>query len=195
VVSVFNRQRCRLNTGTTGRLPRVIVSCFNGGMLEHHTLLLLPPEPTGVRRIVDAENAAALGSARRREHGGLPWWRRPLWPVLEVRESDDEPLLFTLRRAWGLLPRRELCDADGRRVGYLQGDAINDAWNRRIAIRSWDAARQASTFRTRNGNILAWAEREGAALRLTFGEMSAREPFLKMLLLGAALSAELNGGR
>ena len=156
-------------------------------MLEHTALLLLPPEPTRVRRIVDADSGAELGSARRREHGDLPWWRRPLWPVLEVRESDDEPLLFTVCRSWSLLPRRELCDADGRRIGYLHSDAITDAWGRRLAVRSWDGQRQNSTFRIRNGQVLAWADRDGAALRLTFGEATASEPFLKMLLLGAVL--------
>ena len=155
-------------------------------MLEHATLLLMPAN-SRVRDIVDGPGGVPLGSARRRASTDLPWWRRPLWPILEVRESDDEPLLFTVRRCWSLLPRRELCDADGRRIGYLHSDAITDAWGRRLAVRSWDGQRQNSTFRIRNGQVLAWADRDGAALRLTFGEATASEPFLKMLLLGAVL--------
>jgi hypothetical protein len=156
-------------------------------MLEHATLLLMPAN-SRVRDIVDGPGGVPLGSARRRASTDLPWWRRPLWPILEVRESDDEPLLFTVRRCWSLLPRRELCDADGRRVGYLRGDALDDAWGRRVAVRSWDAERQISTFRGDHGQTLAWVEREGETVRLTFADNTVGEPFLRMLLLGAVLS-------
>jgi hypothetical protein len=162
-------------------------------MLEYPALLLLPPDATGCRSILEGPGGTLVGSARPREHGDLPWWRRPLWPVLEVRESEDEPLLFTVCRSWSLLPRREVCDADGRRVGYLHGEALDDAWGRRVAVRSWEGARNSGTFRLRNGKVLAWTEREKEGLRLTFAETAAGEPFLKMLLLGAALLLEASG--
>jgi hypothetical protein len=159
-------------------------------MLEHAALLLPPPGPSGRRAIVAADTGVPLGFARRGGHAELPWWRRPLWPVLEVREQDDEPLLFTVRHCWSWRGRRELCDADGRRLGTLLGDAIDDLWGRRLALRSWTTNRTVSTFRTPRGQALASTSADEAGLCLTFAEPALGEPFLKMLLLGAVL---LNG--
>src|SRR3954454_14029752 len=102
-------------------------------MLETRTLLLRARTPDGVRPIVDAGTGAPLGYAHQTAPGGPAWWRWLAGPVLEVREQDDEPLLFTVRRAWALLPRREVRDAEGHWVGTLLGPYLEDRYGRRVA--------------------------------------------------------------
>ncbi|HZT81381.1 MAG TPA: hypothetical protein VFA26_14220, partial [Gemmataceae bacterium] len=93
-------------------------------MLEEQTLLL-GPWAAGGRAVVAPATGRPLGVVRR-QRAARPWWLRWLaGPVLAVHEADDEPLLFTVRRAWGL-GRREVCDADGRLVGRLRGDRLLD---------------------------------------------------------------------
>jgi hypothetical protein len=153
-------------------------------MLEHAELLLRPGDGSAGRAIVAADTGAPLGFARWRTPGG-PWWRlRPA--VLAVHEHEDEPLLFTVRRGWPLLPWREVRDAEGRRVGYLLGRRVSNRLGRRLAQRLRLADRY--EFRRADGRALAEVRlgREGA--RLTFGAEVAPDPFAKMLLLAAALA-------
>jgi hypothetical protein len=163
-------------------------------MLERPALLLLLPDASGGRVIVDAASGALLGSARWPKPPPLPWWRRPLRAVLEVREDDDdEPLLCTVRRCWSLWPRREVRDADDRRVGTFLGPLLDDALGRRLAVRTWDDNRLSSVIRTRYGEVLAWTVEETKGVRLEFGPLVAGEPFVKMLLLAATLFGEERG--
>jgi hypothetical protein len=155
-------------------------------MLEQRELLL-PPAAAPRRPILAGDSGAAVGFACWRPADSVPWWRRPWRRVLEVHEQEDEPLLFTVRRCWTLLPRREVRDADGWRVGTLLGPLLEDDRGHRLAVRTWEAERGAGVFRSRRGVALAWAAPEGDALRLTFADAVADEPFVKMLLLGAAL--------
>jgi hypothetical protein len=155
-------------------------------MLEQRALLL--PPSSAARRPILGDSGAALGFAVWRQAAPLPWWRRAWRSVLEVHENEDESLLFTVRRCWTLLPRREVREADGWRVGTLLGPLVDDERGRRLAVRSLEADRRTSTFRSRRGAALAWIAPEGEALRLTFGELVEGEPFVKMLLLAALLS-------
>ena len=99
-------------------------------MLESPTLLVRPSDPSGVRAIVDTATRKPLGYAR---PGRRPWWG--LGPaVLEVHEQEDEPLLFTLRRGWGLTPRHEVRDAEGMPVGLVDGRFLRDGWGRCVAV-------------------------------------------------------------
>lgn len=151
-------------------------------MLEHHILLVRPrsPSPT-VQAILDGESGAALGYARW-ETEPAPWWRRMFSSgVLAVHEQEDEPLLFTIRRVWGFIPRREVCDADGQRVGTLLGRLVHDRYGRPLA------ALENGVFRDANQHALAELCTTADGLRLTFGIGIISEPFVKMLLLAAAL--------
>src|SRR5438552_2488116 len=120
VSSLSRRRTCRL-VGPRCDRP----------MLEQTALLLRPSLPgnASLRRVwvVDSATDEVLGSARRR--GGrsrlarLRWWGRP---VIEVRESDDEPLVFTMWPAWGFARRWRVEDAEGARVGRLVGPFLLD---------------------------------------------------------------------
>jgi hypothetical protein len=163
-------------------------------MLEHAVLLLAPPK--GSNRAILAPDGAPLGSARWRPRKG-PWWRlRPA--VLAVHEHEDEPLLFTVRRRWPLLPWREVRDAEGRRVGYLFGARISDRLGRRLARAQTILATGAREIRHRDGRALAELEASPEGVRLTFAPVVEHDPFAKMLLVAAALTlpvpARYDGG-
>jgi hypothetical protein len=158
-------------------------------MLEHHVLLVRSrtASPTGampepqVRAIIDGDSGAVLGYARW-ETEPSPWWRRMFsGSLLAVHEQEEEPLLFTIRRAWGFIPRREVCDADGHPVGSLSGRIIQDRHGRHLAVLV------NGVFRDANQHTLAELSTTPEGLRLTFGNGIAGEPFVKMLLLAAAL--------
>jgi hypothetical protein len=100
-------------------------------MLELPRLLIQPwasPRDTAVggarpyvarlRGICDPDTGRAVGFACAPAAGG-GWWRWLMRPVLEVHESEDASLLFTISRAWALAPRWEVRDAEGRRLGVF----------------------------------------------------------------------------
>lgn len=157
-------------------------------MLEHGVLVIRPRTASGVRLIVDGESGAPLGYERW-ERGTPRWWR--CWlarSVQTVREQEDEPLLFTIRRIWGLPPRREVRDAEGQIVGScsLSGRMIHDQFGRpSAAFREADA-----TYRGRSQAVLAELTATAEGLRIAFRHEIAGEPFVKMLLLAAALMGE-----
>lgn len=154
-------------------------------MLEHRVLLLRRCSASAVQAIVDGDSGAALGYARRQaERTGF--WRRLFGGgVLAVHEQEDEPLLFTVRRAWSLLPRREVCDADEQPVGTLLGRLIHDRFGRPVAHLEQEV------FLTPCRRVLAKLHATPDGLRLTFGDAVVGEPFVKMLLLAAALQQTL----
>ncbi|HTU89653.1 MAG TPA: hypothetical protein VMF69_06110 [Gemmataceae bacterium] len=151
-------------------------------MLEHRILLVRSRTPVpAVRDIVDGDSGAVLGYARW-EPEPAPWWRRLFGQgVLAVHEQEDEPLLLTIQRAWSLLPRRQVCDAEGQPVGALLGRLIHDRYGRLLA------ALENGVFRAPDRRALAELSATAEGLRLTFSDDVAGEPFVKMLLLAAAL--------
>jgi hypothetical protein len=150
-------------------------------MLEQRTLLLRPRSTSGVQVILDGESGVPLGFARW-QPAASPGWRRLLARrVLAVHEQEDESLLFTIRRTWGLLPRREVQDADDQFVGSLLGRLIHDRFGRPVA------ALRDGVFFTPSHRALAELAATPDGLRLWFGPAIAGEPFIKMLLLAAAL--------
>jgi hypothetical protein len=154
-------------------------------MLERPVLFLRPPAGPAARAIADGESGTVVGFARRVPPEAVPWWRRLVGPVeLAVHEKDDEPLVFTVRRAWGLWPRREVRDADGHTVGSLRAGAVLDSRGRPVAAIEGDGGGR--VFRGRGGDELAVVSPVTGGLRVAF-HPGVRDPFLRMLLLAAAL--------
>jgi hypothetical protein len=159
-------------------------------MLEQPVLMLRPWAPGDAlpRRvwIVDPATDDVLGSARRRGGQGrlarLRWWGRP---VLEVRESDDEPLLFTMWPGWGLARRWRVEDAEGARVGRVAGPFLLDRRDAPLAMLHHEAGR--TLYQATRGGALAEAEVRAEGVRLTFLPDGERSPFVKMLLLATTL--------
>jgi hypothetical protein len=150
-------------------------------MLEESELLLGPPGADDGRAIA-AASGAPVGSARWRPPGRPAWWRLGR-RVLEVREHGDEPLVFTVRRRWGLLSRYEVRDADGHFVGYVLGAWLQDAAGTPLAVCRPDAGGVVAP----GGDLLAAVSDGGGATRVTFAPAVAGDPFAKMVLLAAAL--------
>jgi hypothetical protein len=152
------------------------------GMLERNELLMRPGNGSGTQTIVDPQTGTVLGLARWFVPEDHRWWRWLRATHLSVHEAEDEPLVFTVRRSWGLRQRAEVCDADDHPVGSLRGTAVQGRDGRTVAL--MEPAAGGGLFRAGSGEELArWtAGPEGA--RLIFcPELS--DPFLKMLLLAA----------
>lgn len=165
-------------------------------MLENGTLLLRAcTAPPGVADGAAAalEPARAVFDALTGEPLGFAGWRRggmwPRWlarPVLEVRESDDAPLVFTVHGLWGLLGRWEVRDADGNTLGVLCGPLIKDRFGRNLAL--WEPpGRSVGRARDGEGRELMTVMATPDGTRVAFAAGAERNPFLKMLLLAAAL--------
>jgi hypothetical protein len=140
------------------------------GLLEQAVLLLRPADDG---RLLLAGSGEVAGFARRRG------W---LWPLVEVREQEESPLVCTIRRRVTLWPRHDVRDADGELVGVLAGRWVLDRWQR-LAFRV-----RGKEFADAQGDVLGrWAERDGE-LRLELLPAVQHEPFTKMLILAALLA-------
>jgi len=155
------------------------------GLLERKALLLGWRDDSGRRVILDAETGAAVGFRQHRPRTG--WWARFGRRVVEVREQEDDSLLFTVRRCWSLFAWFEVSDADDGLVGWHGLSMVLDRAGRRLALREEDAETGASWFSGSDGRVLARLAPQGDDLRLTFADELTEEPFVKMLLLAAAL--------
>jgi len=153
-------------------------------MLEHERLLIRRTNNGYV--ILDAVTSQPLGSARWRVQGNSKWRRWLSRETLDVVEAEDEPLVFSVRRLWGLSPKWEVCDADGLRVSVT---------NRRQVVDSSDGR----TFMIQQtggitflqivpaGSVLAHCSSSSNEIRVTMaGELNDR-PLIKMALLAAIL--------
>jgi hypothetical protein len=149
-------------------------------MLEHRVLLLRWRTASALQPIVDGDSGVPLGYARWQTP--CRWWRRLFGgTLLAVHEQEDEPLLFTVRRGGSLWPRREVRDAEEQPIGFVLGRLVHDRFGRLVA------ALQDGLFRNPHQRILAEMNSTTDGVRLTFGDDIAGEPFVKMLLLAAAL--------
>jgi hypothetical protein len=161
-------------------------------MLEQQRLLIKPWETTTGRRrpILDALTGALLGFAVWQAERGPRWLRWLTHPVLAVHEAEDEPLLFTVHRPWGLLWRWEVRDADGHPVGTFRRRLIRNRWN--DALAQIEPSPHAGTlwFRNPDGRQLAALTRNEEGMALAFADELEGEPFVKMLLLASVLVLE-----
>jgi hypothetical protein len=158
-------------------------------MLENPTLLLLPwaPRPDCKRGIADAASGRVLGFARLRSSrwpSWLGWLKRS---ALDVFETEDESLVFTLWCPWLVLRGWEVADADEHPVGALRGRHLLDRYDRLLASAE-QVGQNAYRFRSPEGYELGRLEPNGADHRLAFGEQLAGDPFARMMLLAAALA-------
>ena len=94
-------------------------------------------------------------------------------------------MLCTIRRAWSLLPRCVVCDAEGQHVGSCSflGRILQDRHGRALAAFHPNDG----TFRGPTQRVLATLAATEDGLRLAFSDDIAGEPFVKMLLLSACL--------
>lgn len=156
------------------------------GMLEQDQLLVLPGDPTWRRAIVAPSTRTPVGLARW-QPGPPRGWRRCLRPVLEVREHEDEPLVFTLRRCWHLLPWHEVRDAEDHIVGFLLGPLIQDRYQQRLALRQREGRSEICHYVNPQKLSLARLVPGPEGLEIQFAPGELTDPFVRMLVLASAL--------
>lgn len=146
------------------------LSCSGAGLLEQ--LVLRPHQADGRLWLEDAQgHAVGFVSVDARS-----WWRGR---VLTVHEAFEEPVVFRVRRCWGLWARWRVADADGELVGTVAGARLLDHWGR-VLFR-----RLGRTYVTADGALAA----EWQTGRLVYHPAVQHEPFSKMLLLAVVLVA------
>jgi hypothetical protein len=154
------------------------------GLLEQPALLL--GRPAGPRRGLYTSAGVAVGFAEWRP--SVPGWLGWLRPVLFVHEELDQPLLCSVQRSLVLLPRREVLDAEQERVGVVAWPWLLDRWGQPVIEARATPGRKV-LFLGLGRQMLGDCLRRGDGLRLEFAPAVRHDPFLKMLLLAAALHA------
>jgi hypothetical protein len=171
-------------------------------MLEHDTLLLQPWDlfkktvprvggedlPTPRWAILEPNAGTLVGLVRPRTNTQSFWTRWFCRAQLAVYESEDEPLVCTLLRSWGLERAWEMRDADGHMVGritksYLQGPLG------RYLIHIQRSKPTVTGFLDGQGRALASLTRKANDWILSFEGECKGDPFARMLILGSALVA------
>ena len=182
-------------------------------MLECSALLIRPAGPeeapllaqrakrdaVRIREIVDLHSWRVVGVAYR-VNARSRWRRWGQGPVIEVHESDDEPLLFTIHRLGWFSEAAEVRDADGRAIGLVRGltragagpdrlpaGLVIDSSGCTIALffRRSGSRCEEGGFMSTDGVELAGAGHRPEGITLTFAESIGTQPFLRMLLLAA----------
>jgi hypothetical protein len=156
-------------------------------MLEHQELWLRStPGDLGPCWTIQSSVPERLGHARWRSPPSSRW-RRWLWrPALEVVETDDESLVFTIRRHWSR-QAWEVRDADEHSLGTVAGGVLYDVMSRRLAFVSGAHDEPTVSIVSTDGLALATLRRGADGTCLTFGAAVNDNPFLKMLLLACVL--------
>lgn len=157
-------------------------------MLERMRLLVRDWSRAGdepLRRLIlDADTGELVGFACW-QPAAESWWRRLGPVVLEVREWEDESLLFLLRRRWGLGTSWEVRDAEGRPVAVVRPNWVEDRHESMAALVERDGA--AWRFRSAGGEELGRVVPGEGGVSVTFAPGPGENPFLRMAVLGTAL--------
>jgi hypothetical protein len=190
------------------------------GLLELQRLLiqkrLALPRTMAACDLFDLDTKEQVGVARETLGAWISLLRRlvgrKLGPArIEVCETEDESLVFTIRRPAGPWRQRvEVYDADDHRVGYFKSRLfarggslwVYDSWDRLFAEVRGAWAGWTFTFVAPDGRELGAATRPGAGLGrglaaaagdyvVAVADELEDQPIAKMLLLAAALAIDM----
>jgi hypothetical protein len=115
-------------------------------------------------------------------------WSWLTGPTLVVREGEDASLLMSMRRAWPWSRCWTVRDADDRLVGRVKPQVVFNARGQMVARQ--DMPRPTAPRRLVGADDRELADlqfRPDGALAVSFAPTQDRNPFTRMLLLGAAL--------
>jgi hypothetical protein len=157
-------------------------------MLEQVHFLIQRGEGETAWTIADAETNRPLGLARWRPWSGPLWLSWLAQPTLDVFENEDEPLVFTVRRLWGLSSKWEVRDADGQRIAEVRHGLVLDAFDQFWA--RLERSADGSTIRfLGHSQELARATWSEEGIRFAFAPPVESYPLVKMALLAVVLIA------
>ena len=154
-------------------------------MLEQQTLLVQRSESGWT--VLEPATRRMLGAARWQPAVGFLGTRWLARPVLEVFEAEDEPLVFRVRKLWGLSTKWEVSDADANRVAVVQHGWLRDPLGQLFAC--MEPTSQGTRFRY-DGRQLAATTDAGNEATLAFAPELQGQPLVKMALLGALLVSD-----
>jgi len=156
-------------------------------MLEQSELLLRPWTVEPARRLaISAPNSATvLGFARRRHEG--QWWSWLRRFVVEIRETEDEPLVMTLQRGRIWRGNWEVADAEETPIGRIHGTLLVSDFGDELGQWRWTKRDGKALIVRGSQSVLARAERSEKGVLLTFDPLT-HSPFARMLLLAATLA-------
>src|SRR5262249_36971582 len=115
---------------------------------------------------------------------GIGWLARP---ILDVFEAEDEPLVFSVRRRWGLSPRWEVRDADAQCIAILSRGRILDGFGQPWG--GWEQTSDGIRFHGLDREF-ALARKAADGIHLTFAPEVQPNPLTKMSLLAAVFVTE-----
>jgi hypothetical protein len=170
-------------------------------MLEHQALWLCPwsacgrPAGNGSGEsaepprwaILDPDTRAFLGLARCRPRGTPAWLGWLERPSLDVFETEDEALVFSVARAWSFGTAWLVCDADGHPVGTMRGDRARNEDGSLLAVLELADDSASGRWLAPDGRALGTLSRAPDGNRATFAPGVAGYPFVKMILLATLL--------
>jgi len=159
-------------------------------MLELPKLWLGPWKIQGelsYRFILDPIDHSFLGVARQRSQASSVWFGYLNRPVIEVHEGEDESLVFTVSRMWGLGTGWQVCDADGQRTGTLRAELIRDRLGCNLAVIELSQEAGEGRWLNPGSEELARFAPSSDGQLISFGTHVEANPIFKMLLLASLL--------
>jgi hypothetical protein len=156
-------------------------------MLEQVHLLIRPGEAETAWTIEEMDTQRPLGLARWRPWTGPRWLAWLAQPTLDVFETVDEPLVFTVGRLWALSSKWEVRDADGHRVAVLRSGLVFDAFDQFCA--SMERGAEGTMRFQGTAHELAQANWSATGIRVVFAPRLEAYPLVKMAVLAAVLVA------
>jgi hypothetical protein len=144
-------------------------------------------QPGWGRPITEPATGAPLGFVRAAR---LRPWRWLTAQRLDVLETEDASLLMSLRHPWVGFGRWHVIDAENRRLGVVQLPHVLDGDRGRLGRVELDRATGQRRFRRTSGETCALFEDGEGGLTIRHAADSDPNPFLRMVILGAALALE-----
>jgi hypothetical protein len=146
-------------------------------------------QPGWGRSISEPATGVCLGFVRAAAPHSWRWrgpWSWLAGRRLDVLETEDASLLMSVRHPWLGCGRWHVVDAENRRLGIIQRPHVLDG------DRGWlgtvDRDGTDGRFRLASGEVAARFEKQDAGLVVRHAADVDPNPFLRMVVLGAALA-------
>jgi hypothetical protein len=167
-------------------------------MLERQALWLgnwslVPPTagvahaPLQARTILDAGTRVEMGSAWQHPKPTIVWFGSLTGPTIDVLETEDEALVFTVERLLSLRTAWRVRDSEGNSVGTIRGKFLRDQHGRPMAVAEELPDDGAYRWKADDGRELGHVRRADGGVVVTWDACVQAFPFTKMVLLASVI--------